>query len=130
VLPVDNKMLQNYEAIKTAITLEPGVISITGAYEAPTFVEWSDVIRAETGAAKKNISVNATPVDLDYVKTMGMDIIAGTDFTKADLQLLDTADNYKITGFLLYLMKAQLKSWDGHLNRRLAKPLRKVAGYY
>ncbi len=95
VLPVDNKISQNYETIKQAIALIPGVVSVSGASEVPTFIQWSDNITAETGAGKKTLSVNANPVDFDFTKTMGMQIIAGTDFTKADMASFDTADNNK-----------------------------------
>ncbi len=95
VLPVDNKMSQNYEAIKSSIALIPGVASVSGGYDVPTFITWGDAITAETGTGKKRLSVTADPVDLDYIKTLGMQIIAGQDFTKADLQLFDTSDNNK-----------------------------------
>lgn len=95
ILPVDNKMSQNYEAIKKAIALIPDVVSVSGGYEPPTFVQWSDGITAETGVGKKSLLVNATPVDFDFIKTMGMQLAAGTDFTEADLQSFDTSDNNK-----------------------------------
>jgi putative ABC transport system permease protein len=95
VLPVDNKMSQNYEAIKQAIALIPGVVSVSGGYDVPTFIAWGDEITAETGTGKKTLSVNANPVDFDYTKTLGMQIIAGTDFTKADMASFDTSDNNK-----------------------------------
>jgi putative ABC transport system permease protein len=95
VLPVDNKIYQNYEAIKNAIALVPNVVSVSGGYDPPTFIQWSDGITAETSAGKKSLTVNATPVDLDFIKTMNMQIVAGTDFTKADLQLFDTSDSRK-----------------------------------
>jgi len=95
VLPVDNKISRNYDAIKTAIALIPGVASVSGGYDVPTFIAWGDAITAETSTGKKRLSVTADPVDLDYIKTLGMQIIAGEDFTKADLQLFDTSENNK-----------------------------------
>lgn len=95
VLPVDNKMSQNYEAIKRGMTLVPNVVSVSGGYEPITFVQWGDGITAETTGGKKDLSVNATPVDLDFIKTMDLKIIAGADFTRADLLALDTSYNYK-----------------------------------
>ena len=95
VLPVDNKISQNYEAIKSSIALLPGVVSVSGGYDVPTFIAWGDAVTAETTAGKKSLSVTANPVDLDYIKTLGMKLIAGEDFTKADLQSFDTSDNNK-----------------------------------
>jgi putative ABC transport system permease protein len=95
VLPVDNKISENYDAIKTAIALTPGVVSVSGGYDVPTFIAWGDEITAETGTGKKSLSVTANPVDLDYIKTLGMQIIAGEDFTKADMLSFDTSGNNK-----------------------------------
>ncbi len=95
VLPVDNKISENYEAVKKAIALQPGIVSVSGGYESPAFIRWSDGITAETGSGNKSLTVNATPVDFDFIKTMGMQIIAGTDFTKADMEAFDTSDNNK-----------------------------------
>lgn len=94
VLPVDFKMKTGYDALKKAMALQPQVTSVTGAYEDPTFIEWKDGINSDNGKEKKNLSVTAIPVDLDFIKTMGMHIIAGTDFTNTDLLLQDTSDNY------------------------------------
>ena len=95
VLPVDRKMKTGYDALKKAMALNPGVISITGAYEDPTFVEWGDGITADNGKDKKSLSVTAMPVDLGFIQTMGMHIIAGNDFTNTDFLLQDTTDDYK-----------------------------------
>ncbi|HUM45894.1 MAG TPA: ABC transporter permease, partial [Chitinophagales bacterium] len=81
--------------IKKSIAALPGVINVAGAYEPPTFVQWGDGIEAETGVAKKELSVNAIPADADFIKTMGMQIVAGTDFSPADLLLQDTSQDYK-----------------------------------
>lgn len=92
VLPVDNKMLSNYDAIKQAIASVPGVIKVTGAYEGPENIEWGDGISKGEGKQNSDITVNAIPVDEDFVSTMNLKIIAGTDYTRADLQQIDTSN--------------------------------------
>ena len=94
VLPVDYKTKAQYDALKKAMALHPGVLGVSGAYEDPTFVQWSDAIRTEDGKGEKKLSVNAMPVDVGFLKTMGMQIIAGSDFTNADFLLHDTSDDY------------------------------------
>lgn len=93
VLPVDNQMRQNYDAIKKAISANPNVVSVSGGYEPPVFVQWGDGISVDNGGIKKQLLVNAMPVDLDYLKTLGLQIIAGSDYTLADLQQMDTSNN-------------------------------------
>ncbi len=95
VLPVDYRMRKQYDAFKRAIGNNPAVTSVSGAYESPTNIQWGDVIEANTNSGKLDLTVNAQPVDLGYIKTLGMHIIAGTDFTPADLAKMDTADNGK-----------------------------------
>ena len=103
ILPNDSKMKNGYVDFKHALARQAGVIAVTGAYESPTFIKWSDGITAETGKEKKDISVNAIPVDFDFTKVMGMQLIAGRDFNKADLLEMDTSnqgENYQYSFIL------------------------------
>lgn len=95
VLPVDNKMKAVYAQLKDALRQNPNVVSVTGAYEDPTSIGWGDGITADDGNGKKELSLNATPVDLDYIKTMGMEIAAGRDFVANDFLTQDTGNEYK-----------------------------------
>ncbi|MFT3705406.1 MAG: ABC transporter permease [Agriterribacter sp.] len=94
VLPVDYKTKEVYEPLKYDIGNNPNVISVTGSYEVPTSIGWGDGITADDGKGKKELSLNATPVDLGYLKTMGMQLVAGRDFTRNDFMLQDTSENY------------------------------------
>ncbi len=94
VLPVDGKTSGQYDLLKDAIRNIPGVLSVTGSYEEPTSIGWGDGIQAADGNGKKELSLNASPVDLDYLQTMGMQLVAGRDFLKADFMLQDTSNAY------------------------------------
>lgn len=94
VLPVDGTMYANYQSIKEAIIAVPGVEGITASYETPEFVEWSDGIRATDEKGIHDISLNAMPVDLDFTKTLKMQIIAGSDFQQSDFAMMDTTNRY------------------------------------
>jgi putative ABC transport system permease protein len=93
VLPIGGKMLENFEVIKDAITQVPGVEGVTASYETPEYVEWSDGINAVDEKGRHEVSLNAMPVDLDFIKTMKMQLIAGRDFQQADFSLMDTTNN-------------------------------------
>jgi putative ABC transport system permease protein len=95
VLPVDYQMHRDYDAIKKAIGINPHVLAVGGANQNPTFVQWGDGIHVDKGSEQKNLSVLCIPADLDFVKTLGMQIIAGTDFSMADMHGIDTTDNYQ-----------------------------------
>ena len=93
VLPIKGDMRQNFESLKTAFNQTPGVLSVTAAYESPEFVEWGDGVTVHTEDGIKNISLNAMPIDLDYLKTLNIALAAGRDFRKSDFAMMDTTNN-------------------------------------
>jgi putative ABC transport system permease protein len=100
VMPVDYKTRGVYEQVKEAVKANPNVLSVTGAYEDPTSIGWGDGIVTDDGTGQKELALNATPVDLDYLKTMGMELAAGRDFQRSDFATQDTSkdgENYKGT---------------------------------
>ena len=110
VLPVDYQMRRNYDEIKKAISLNPHIISVGGANQNPTSVQWGDGIHVDKGSEQKNFPVNCIPADLDFVKTLGMQIIAGTDFSAADMHLMDTTDNYKHYRYTFILNESAVRA--------------------
>ena len=93
VLPVDNLVRQNYEPIKDAILQVPQVEGVTCGAEETTHIHWDDELTTSAGAAATPQYVNATPADVDFVRTMGIQIIAGSDFTRADWLQTDSVVN-------------------------------------
>jgi putative ABC transport system permease protein len=96
VLPVDNAILQKYDDLKSALASNSNIKSVSGAYEEPTHVGWADGLSkgAEWNEANR-IFVNAIPVDEDFVKTLGLKIIAGSDYNQTDVKQFDTSDGGK-----------------------------------
>lgn len=93
VLPIGGSMLNNFQSLKDAFSQVRGVESVTASYETPEFVEWGDGITAIDEKGKHEISLNAMPVDLDFTKTMKMQLIAGRDFQQSDFALMDTSND-------------------------------------
>ncbi|HMI62899.1 MAG TPA: FtsX-like permease family protein, partial [Puia sp.] len=85
VVPVDYHLLNRYDAIKTAMKALPGVESISGSYNLPISAGWGDGLVADNGHEKVRFSITCIPADLNYLKTMNMQLVAGSDFTTADL---------------------------------------------
>lgn len=92
VLPVYNKMMQQFQPIKEAFALVPGVEAITASYETPEFVEWGDGATAIDERGKHEVSLNAMPVDLDFIRTLNMQLAAGRDFQESDFSMMDTSN--------------------------------------
>jgi putative ABC transport system permease protein len=93
VLPIGGEMMKNFESLKAAFSQVPGVEAITASYDTPENVHWGDGITAVDEKGKHEISLNAMPVDLDFTKTMQMQMLAGRDFTQSDFGLMDTSNN-------------------------------------
>jgi putative ABC transport system permease protein len=125
VLPVDVKTRPNYEALKAALKQLPGVEDISGAYETPTFVQWGDGVKKTKNDNDMGISVNAIPVDFDFIKTMKMRLVAGNDFQKSDLALMDTSDNYKNYTFSFIINETAAKQLGWKPNEAVGKTIYK-----
>jgi putative ABC transport system permease protein len=95
VLPLDGEMRQSFDAIKQKIAGTPGVVSVGAAYEPPVYVGWSDGITESSRGEEKRVTVNAIPCDEDFVKTLGLRIIAGSDYSLADVKSFDTSEDGK-----------------------------------
>jgi putative ABC transport system permease protein len=114
ILPADFRAGAGFEEMKMALLQIPGINSVTGAYESPGFVQWSDGLHANTSMGEKNISINAIPAELDFTKTLNMQLLAGRDFIKADLLEMDTSNNganYKAS-FILNESAAKAMGWS------------------
>ena len=85
VLPIDYRILGKYDALKNAVKALPGVANVSGSYNLPISADWGDGLDAVTDHGKVSFSITAIPADLDYLTTMDMQLVAGSDFTKADL---------------------------------------------
>ena len=93
ILPIGGNMLDNFQSIKDALEQVPGVQSVTASYETPEFVEWGDGIYVVDEKGEHNITLNAMPIDLNFVTTMDMKLAAGRDFIESDFALMDTTNN-------------------------------------
>ncbi|WP_228850401.1 ABC transporter permease [Aegicerativicinus sediminis] len=93
VMPFSGSMHKNMEALKDAFGQIPGVLSITASYETPEFVQWGDGLTTHTDEGKKDVSLTAMPVDLNFVKTLNMTLAAGRDFIESDFAMQDTTNN-------------------------------------
>ena len=93
VLPIGGNMLQNSQNLKDAITQVPSVEGVTASYETPENVGWGDGITATDEKGRHDISLNVMPVDIDFTKTMKMQLVEGRDFQQPDFASADTNDH-------------------------------------
>jgi putative ABC transport system permease protein len=86
VFPLDARIQQNMTAIKSSFTANTNVKSVTRAVNPPTNIVGGYNMHKPGMPEGEQIMVTANPVDEDFVKTMGLQIIAGTDMTEQDIK--------------------------------------------
>ncbi len=110
VLPVDNVMRSYFQSFKESIERVPNVLSVSCGAEEITNIHWDDEVTASNSGSSTPISVKASPTDIDFVKTMRLHIVAGSDYTLSDwMQLKDTNDPH--TSFMLNETLAKALGW-------------------
>jgi len=125
VLPIDTKTRPGYETLKAAIKRLPGVEGVSGAYETPTLIKWGDGVKKTKSDNDLGISVNAIPVDFDFIQTMKMHLVTGTDFQRSDLALMDTINNYKNFTFSFIINETAAKQLGWKPNEAVGKTIYK-----
>ncbi|MCW3088008.1 MAG: FtsX-like permease family protein, partial [Sediminibacterium sp.] len=113
VLPMDQKILSNIQTLKAQLKAVPGVENLSRAVNDPTNIKGGYNMRSDAMPEATQVMVTANPVDEDFVKTTGLQIIAGTDFTGQDVK--DVVDAPKredrIFHFILNESAAKALGW-------------------
>jgi hypothetical protein len=95
---------------------------VYASYETPEFVE---AMALQPLMKKANMKFPEWPVDLDFTKTMKMQLIAGRDFQESDFSMMDTTNNNQIfTNPMLSTRCWQIRS-DGPCSRPLGEAINK-----
>jgi len=112
VLPMDNKMVQKLDLIKRQFKSNPDVISVSRCVRSPVEGGGGYNMRSATMPENQQIAVTANPVDEDYIPTVGLQIIAGTNFTQQDIKDMSNDDDSKnLYHFILNESAARQLGW-------------------
>ncbi|HVX48943.1 MAG TPA: FtsX-like permease family protein, partial [Chitinophagaceae bacterium] len=112
VMPLDSKMLGSIQTIKTAFGANPDVKSVCRASNLPTDIVSGYNMRSAVMNEGDQMAVTANRVDEDFIKTIGAHVIAGSDFTKQDVQDADTQEqDKKQYHFILNESAAKVLGW-------------------
>ena len=85
-----DKMYNNYETFKNELLASSGVVSATIGYGLPGDIFAGDQVIVPGPGGGKTYGANQFMVDYDYIKTMGLKLIAGRDFSR---EMKTDADN-------------------------------------
>jgi putative ABC transport system permease protein len=110
VLPLDNKMLDNIDVIKQQFKTNADVLSVSRCVRNPVEGGGGYDMRSAAMPDDEHIAVFANPVDEDFVNTVGMQLIAGKNFTQQDIK--DVAvDSGRLYHFILNESAAKQLGW-------------------
>lgn len=93
VLPIDWTIHSRYYSLKSEISRLPGVINASGSYDIPVSVGWQDEVSTNNGKEDIHVSIHAIPIDLNFINTMKMQLVAGKDFTPIDQPAITQLDS-------------------------------------
>jgi len=86
VLPMDNKMLAKVDLIKQELKSNSNVVSIARCSNPPTNIVSGYNMRSATMPATQQIAVTANVVDEDFVNTIGLQILTGSNLSQQDIK--------------------------------------------
>jgi len=76
--------------IKRELKTNPQIIDVSRSYNSPVNIASGYSMRTPDMPKDEVISVNANPIDEDYIKVNGLQLVAGSDFTEQDMKDMDT----------------------------------------
>ncbi|SEL53069.1 ABC transporter permease [Parapedobacter koreensis] len=77
------EVIENYESVKHQLAQLPGVTSVTASAGLPGRAGWSgQLVNPEGLSQGQSFTMEVIPSDVDYVKTLGIRMVAGRDFSK------------------------------------------------
>jgi predicted permease len=80
-MPLEGALSKNFETFKQELQKQPGIKSVTSAQSDPLEVGSSTVgVRWPGKDTTKLLLFNTNPITYDYIKTMGIVMVAGRDF--------------------------------------------------
>jgi putative ABC transport system permease protein len=85
LMKLDQKLIDKIELIKTELKTNPDILAVSKANESPVFINGGYSMRRAEWAEEQDINVKANPIDDEYVKVNSLNIIAGQDISKQDV---------------------------------------------
>lgn len=101
VISTDRKVNTAFNTIKQEFEKRSDVKAVTIASETPSSIDGGYSLEAEGMMEGQQLEINALTIQRDFVKTMGMEIVAGRDLTATDETLATLDRENRKFGFLV-----------------------------
>jgi len=110
VLKGDMAMKAKSKALKSELKQSAAVRQVSLVYETPTFVEGGYGMRRSDRPESEYKMVKGLPVDEDFIKTVGIRLLAGRDLTENDV-LMANKDTLRYYHFVLNAAAVKALGW-------------------
>lgn len=112
ILPLDQKMLNNLDVIKQEFKSNNNILNVSRCVATPVNILSGYMMRSATMPENQQITVNGDPIDEDFIKTTGLQLIAGVDLTQQDIKDVSFPDRKQNTyHFILNESAAKQLGW-------------------
>ena len=108
VLPLDNKMLAKLDLIKNEFKTNADVINVSRCVRSPVEGGGGYNMRSAVMPDNQQVAVTANPVDEDYINTVGLQLVAGSNFTQQDVKDV-TPDSQELRTYHFILNESAAK---------------------
>jgi putative ABC transport system permease protein len=116
--------LDEMRTFNNEVSQLPGVLNVTASYDSPLSVGGGySIDKADGKSSNYSLSVTALPVERNFIKTLGIKLVQGNDFTLADEQQLAVKDeNQRVYGFIINEKAANALGWkaDEAIGKRIS----------
>ena len=102
-LPMNRSLLPNIDYLKTEFRRNPDVISMTHCASSPVSIYGGYNMRNTMMPSNQQMAVYGDPVDPDFIKTTGVQLIAGQNITEQDMRNADATDTTRKPEFAFIL---------------------------
>jgi putative ABC transport system permease protein len=113
VLPMNQKMLETLPVIKQELKTHPAILHVSRCVSTPVHIPGGYSMRSSAMGEHEQHPVTASPIDEEYIKTTGLEIIAGSDLTEQDVKdVAQDRSEDRIYHFMLNESAAQDLGWS------------------
>jgi putative ABC transport system permease protein len=111
ILPFNADFLPRLALIKQQLLTDPDILSVSRCTRNPVEGGGGYNMRSDSMALDQQIAVTANPADEDFVRTVGLTLIAGSGLSAQDVADASSSLEHKTYHFLLNESAARILGW-------------------
>lgn len=109
VLPADKQVVEKIKTLKNEFKQNANVRDMALAYESPVYIRGGYGMHRQDMPDDQYKMTNGLPVDEDFIRTMGLRIVAGRDLTQKDVELASRPDGDTLNYYHFVLNESAAK---------------------